>query len=184
LSPNGQFMKYLISDNCITINQDQEVALRFNGNSHTYIPYISDFKIVAATNKDDQIIYLLANYSGNILVNESEHLYSKYRNIILIKSSLKNLDSGSFPGNENYHSEFIQVNPDPANKGIFNLESGNQMIMMKSVIVKDESDQVVYSNFDGKLPAFIDISSMPGGIYFLIIEIENNTTINKLILAK
>jgi hypothetical protein len=78
---------------------------------------------------------------------------------------------------ENVVAQNLSIYPNPTN-GTFTIEGIYEKINVK---VNNAFGREVYQN-EPNLPAKVDLSSQPKGIYFIKVETDNNTFFKKLVI--
>ena len=172
-----------VTNDYIAIDQYKKLALVQNNITSILLSNINEFKIIGVSIENGQNIYLLLNYRGDVLIDESTSLNSDNGNILLIKYSLKDLEQNRNRFSDYDNPDKITVFPNPSKIGVFNLLINDNGLKVSNVVVKNSIDKIIYSKNNGNIPRQIDLSEQSAGIYFLIIESEDTHFSKKLIIV-
>lgn len=171
--------------NHIAVNNDFSSDLVIDGAAQPLYQYAPGLRFVSLMFDGQQNLFLLANYSGHALFDDNTPYLTLHQNTILLKISIP-FDGYELYQNlsEGFDSGMFVIYPNPSISGIFNLYCNEPQMKIKSVVVKNSSEQLVYADYSRTLPALIDLANQPSGVYVIVIEHEKGVFTSKIVINK
>ncbi len=171
-------------DYYLTANRNHEIYFQKDLIYRKLVSSFFDINIKSVSIVNGQYIYLLANYSDNVYIDETVGLFSESRNSVLVRYSVNKNEISNNNSPEMDDPNIVNVYPNPSNNGIYYLNTMTKNLRIKKIIVENSLSEIVYVNKSEYLPDMIDISNHSSGVYSLIIEFENYIFNKRLVLTK